>query len=378
MSCPVSDICGGCSCRDMEYSRYKEFKVNNIKRILTAVNSSSYQFQTPIFINDGTRRRASMNFAYKHKCISMGFNKNKTNQIVDINKCPLLTPKLNHVLPFIRNLLENLCAEQYSEKKGKKLITKNICGGDVFICEVDNGIDLVLEIDCTLSMNHRMIIFELSQTEDAIIRISHRHHTNDEAETIIEKSKPFIRVGEYDVFVPAGTFLQPSHDGQKALGDIVSNYLRDVKGNIADLFCGVGTFSYMLASYPNVKIKAIDSSSALLNGFQESINRNKINNISIINKNLFKYPLASDELKDFTAIIFDPPRSGAKAVCLALANSKFKPDIIVAISCNPATFVNDANILIDGGYNLDELTMVDQFIYSNHSELVARFTKKHI
>ena len=53
-----------------------------------------------------------------------------------------------------------------------------------------------------------------------------------------------------------------------------------------------------------------------------------------------------------------------------------KPKIIVAVSCNPNTFVNDANMLISGGYKLQEVTMVDQFIYSNHSELVAFFTKE--
>ena len=94
-----------------------------------------------------------------------------------------------------------------------------------------------------------------------------------------------------------------------------------------------------------------------------------------MNKNLFKYPFDENELKDFDAILFDPPRAGAKAVCEKIALSNHKPDILVAVSCNPNTFVNDANTLISGGYKLKEVSMVDQFIYSNHSELVAFFTK---
>ena len=85
-----------------------------------------------------------------------------------------------------------------------------------------------------------------------------------------------------------------------------------------------------------------------------------------------------NELKNFKAILFDPPRAGAKAVCEKIASSANKPDIIVAVSCNPSTFVNDANSLIRGGYALREITMVDQFTYSNHSELVAFFTKNNI
>ena len=145
--------------------------------------------------------------------------------------------------------------------------------------------------------------------------------------------------------------------------------------NIADLFCGVGTFSYLFAGQKNTKITAIDSSAPLLKGFNDSINANQITNIKIVNKNLFKYPLDENELKEFDVIIFDPPRAGAKELCCSIAKSENQPEHIIAISCNPQTFVNDAETLISGGYKLEEITMVDQFPYSNHSELVAFFTK---
>ena len=76
--------------------------------------------------------------------------------------------------------------------------------------------------------------------------------------------------------------------------------------------------------------------------------------------------------------MFDPPRAGAKALCAELAKCGGKPEIIVAVSCNPETFVNDAGQLISGGWRLKEITMVDQFVYSDHSELVACFTKEKI
>ena len=263
-----------------------------------------------------------------------------------------------------------------SNKKGKKIISQYITKGDVFICEVDNGIDIVLEYDAPLELNHRMIIFEKISSNDLVVRISHRRSAFGNVETIIEKSRPYIKIGNYDVFIPAGTFLQPSSEGQNALGNLVLKYFENVQGNIADLFCGVGTFSYLLSSKDKVKITAIDSSEQLLKGFQDSINKNQITNIKIANKNLFKYPLDENELKEFDAILFDPPRAGAKALCENIARSNFKPEILVAVSCNPNTFVNDANMLIAGGYKLKEVTMVDQFIYSNHSELVAFFTKE--
>ena len=91
---------------------------------------------------------------------------------------------------------------------------------------------------------------------------------------------------------------------------------------------------------------------------------------------MFKYPLDNAELQDIDVVVFDPPRAGAAAQAKALSSmpTDSRPQKIIAISCNPSTFVNDANMLIQGGYKLQEVTMVDQFTYSNHSELVGLFT----
>ena len=75
------------------------------------------------------------------------------------------------------------------------------------------------------------------------------------------------------------------------------------------------------------------------------------------------------ELKRFDAVVFDPPRQGAEAQARALAASPVAT--VVAVSCNPATFARDARILIDGGYRLERVTPVDQFLYAAHVELVG-------
>ena len=89
-------------------------------------------------------------------------------------------------------------------------------------------------------------------------------------------------------------------------------------------------------------------------------------------RDLARRPLDPDELRRFDAVVFDPPRAGAKEQAEALAQS-YVP-IVVAVSCNPATFARDARILVDGGYGLDWVRPVDQFLWSPHLELVARFS----
>jgi 23S rRNA (uracil1939-C5)-methyltransferase len=79
------------------------------------------------------------------------------------------------------------------------------------------------------------------------------------------------------------------------------------------------------------------------------------------------------ELNDFDAVVFDPPRQGAEAQTRQLADSRVP--LIVAVSCNPSTFARDARILIDGGYRIDSVTPIDQFKYTAHVELVARFVR---
>jgi 23S rRNA (uracil1939-C5)-methyltransferase len=83
--------------------------------------------------------------------------------------------------------------------------------------------------------------------------------------------------------------------------------------------------------------------------------------------------LSRTELKRFDAVVFDPPRQGAYAQARELAASGVP--VVVAVSCNPATFARDARILVDGGYRLVRVTPVDQFLYSAHVELVARFQR---
>lgn len=376
MTCELSNICGGCQFRNLDIKAYQLKKEQDFIRNLQGLSQENIKFGEPIFIPDGNRRRASFAFSYKKGQLTLGFNESQSNNLVDCQICPLLTPKLNANLSNFRLMVSEICAIPFVEGKGKKQIKSNLNSGDILVCEADNGVDVVLEFDKELNLNHRMAIFEMSQNYSDIIRISHRRKLGDTPETIVEKIKPIIKIADYNVYIPAGTFLQPSKAGETALVDLVLKYLGDSNGKIADLFCGVGTFSYPISRNINNKITAIDSSVELLEGFRQSVNKNVIPNIEIVTKNLFKYPLDETELKGFEVVVSDPPRAGASAQAAKIAAMSNKPKKLIAISCNPHSFIKDANLLLDSGYKIEEITFVDQFIYSNHSELVALFTIK--
>ena len=88
-------------------------------------------------------------------------------------------------------------------------------------------------------------------------------------------------------------------------------------------------------------------------------------------RDLATWPLSGAALKKVQAVVIDPPRAGAKAQTEALAQDG--PPTIVAVSCNPATFARDARTLREGGYSLEWVAPLDQFLFTGHVELVARF-----
>ncbi len=377
MTCPYQQTCGGCPYHNLGLADYQKLKIEQFSRIISQLNPKDIKTGEPIFIADGTRRRAELAFKHNRGNLVLGFNESKSHEIINIESCPLLTAKINKVIPQLRLFLSEFCNIKVSEKlKNKKFRTYNIGSGDVWLTEAVNGVDMLLEINEPMGLEHRMALCDFANGAEDIARISVQSGKS-KPETVIEKSRPYLSIGGYQVFIPAGTFLQASNAGEQALISLVLKYIGDSQGNIADLFCGVGTFSYPLAANPKNKITAVDSSDELLAGFQKSVNHNTIPNIKISRKNLFKYPLDTNELKGFDIVVFDPPRAGAAAQTAQLAAmpDEDKPQKVIAVSCNPHTFVNDANTLISGGYRIIEITLVDQFVYSTHSELVALFEK---
>ena len=79
------------------------------------------------------------------------------------------------------------------------------------------------------------------------------------------------------------------------------------------------------------------------------------------------------ELKPFDAVVLDSPRAGAEAQVGQLARSSVPR--VAYVSCDVASFVRDAGVLLRGGYTLEQVTPVDQFRYSQHVELVGVFSK---
>ena len=376
MTNSICEICGGCAYRNLGKEVYQKNKEDDFKKTISLIKKSNPLIEATVFIEDGNRRRADMEFIFDRKKQILGFNEAKTHNVINIINCPMLTPGLNNILPKLHDFLKEFCSVSYTVKnKKKKLETKTIQNGSIQMLEADNGFDFMLKLNDEPCLEHRMLVADFINSQENILRISWQIK-NLEPETIIEKITPEIYISDYTIPLPQNVFLQASKNAETKMIEKVLDYMGDTTGKIADLFCGLGTFTYPLAKNKNNIILSVDSSSLSTEGLKRAINKNKIQNVEVINKNLFKYPLDASELKNVKALVIDPPRAGAHEQCVEIAKIQpdDKPEKIVFISCNPKTFVYDAQILIDSGYSFDKVTLVDQFVYSKHQELIALFT----
>ncbi|MEJ2037038.1 MAG: methyltransferase, partial [Maritimibacter sp.] len=160
-------------------------------------------------------------------------------------------------------------------------------------------------------------------------------------------------------------------DGEAALLSVVRAAVGNAK-QIADLFAGCGTFTLPLAE--NAELHAVESVEEMLTALDKGWRlASGLKKVSTETRDLFRRPLMPDELKRFDAVVIDPPRAGAEAQMHEIAASELKQ--VAAVSCNPVSFARDARILIDAGFQLEKITVVDQFRWSTHVELAAGFRR---
>lgn len=370
----ICEICGGCPYRNIDEKTYQQHKMENFMQNMARV-SADVKIDEAVFISDGLRRRAEIEFSFVKNKLIMGFNESKSHNLVDISQCPMLLSEINQLLPLLHEFMTMFCSTPLKIKsKKKKVEIKYIKEGRIYVLAADNGLDIVLNLTEEPELEHRLLVADFVNKIPEICRFSWKIKEN-EAETIVMQRAPEIYIAGCSIEVPQNVFLQASKTAEKTMIERVVEYLGNTRGKIADLFCGLGTFTYPLAKMEGNEIVSADSYEPSLVGLKKALNRNQIQNVKIVKRNLFKYPFDKDDLKDIRAIVIDPPRAGAHEQCRAIADipNEYKPEKIIFVSCNPNTFVYDADILIKAGYKIERVTLIDQFVYSKHQELIALF-----
>lgn len=337
--------CGGCQLQHVSDRAYRAYLVSRIETALDQ-HGIAAEIRAPHLSPPHSRRRASLHALRTASGAVIGFNAAKSHRIVDMRENHILRPELVALIDPLRKLLATV------------LQPKRVA--EVQMTLADRGADLLL----------KGVAPEGLEGVEALTAFCERHGlarlSLDQGfgpEAFYEPVPATVTLSGTPVLLPVGAFLQATQDGEHALIDAVLEAVQGAR-RTADLFAGLGTFALAL---PGQVYAAEASRDAIL-----SLKR-AAPQLASEHRDLYRRPLDVDELSRFEAVVLDPPRSGAEAQVRNIAGSVVPR--IAFVSCNPATFGRDAEILIEGGYRLQWVRPVGQFRWSTHVELAAAFVR---
>ena len=342
--------CGGCAAQHMSPPLYHKWKRGLVAEALER-EGVSVEVGELVDAHGAGRRRATFHARFPHgQPDEVGFMRARSHDIIAIDDCPLFSPGMAGAIPAARALSGDL-----------RGLMKPL---DISITATLDGLDVDLRGSGPLA---RAETQKLARTADALDLARVSNH----GEVVIERRPPRVAFGEALVKLPPGAFLQATEAGEAWLAEFAERALANAK-RVADLFCGAGAFALRLAR--RCEVFAADADDAAVAALARAAATTPgVHNVRAETRDLFRRPLRADELAAFDATLIDPPRAGALEQARAIAASALP--LVVSISCNAASFARDARVLIDGGFQVESVTPLDQFRFSAHVELAAVFRR---
>jgi 23S rRNA (uracil1939-C5)-methyltransferase len=341
--------CGGCALQHLAPAAYASFKRDLIVEALARRGLADVTVAAPALSPPGSRRRAS--FAARRgarRCV-VGFHAAASPRVVPLAECPVTMPAIVALLPALAECLARCLPVDGA--------------ADVLVTALDGGLDVAIDAETTPDLAAREALAEFAMAQD-VARLTWS------GAPIAQRRPLALRLGEVAVTPPPGGFLQATAAGEHAIVTAVLDAL-PTRGKVADLFAGCGTISLPLASR-GLSVHAIECDDAALAALAAAARTAQLPIVTEA-RDLERQPLSGTALDGLAAVVFDPPRAGAPAQAAALAVSRVPT--VVAVSCHPGSFARDARTLVDGGYRLEHVQPIDQFLWSPHVELVAVFRR---
>ena len=349
--CPHFGVCGGCQQQHASVALQQRSKSTALARLIKHdVND--------IIAGEpwGYRRRArlSLNYQPKTQKLEMGFRKSSASDIVDVNQCPVLVPRLEALLPDLRNCLSDL---------------QGVCSlGHVELVLADNGPLMVLRHTAPLSAKDREKLERFSHSHDLALFLAPQ---SEILEQVTGEAPWYASNGLRLTFSPRD-FIQVNDGVNQQMVEKALTWLDVQKSDrVLDLFCGMGNFTLPLARKA-ASVVGVEGVEALVVKGQENALQNGLQNVTFFHQNLEEDVTQQPWAKQgFDKILLDPARAGAQGVMAHII--KLAPKRVVYVSCNPATLARDSEALIRAGYQIQRLAMLDMFPHTGHLESMVLF-----
>jgi len=353
--CPHFGVCGGCALQHWAHGPYLAWKVERLVRTLARERLEAEVL--PAFAaGPGARRRVALHARRgDRQAARLGYKVRRAWDLVDIEVCPISELAIQQAIPGLKRLAAPLF--EHPKSAPTLHVTVTAAGLDVEITGVERR-------SGGLSGDARMVLAERAAEAD-LARVTM------DGEVAYQARAPEVRLGPAIVRLPPGAFLQATARAETAMADFVAGEAEGA-ARIADLYCGVGTFTFRLAEV--APVHAADFSAGAIRALAAAVGTAPgLKGVTAEARDLVRRPVLAEELRKFDLAVFDPPRAGAAEQVAEIARSNLTK--VVAVSCNPATFVRDARRLVDAGFRLETVLPVDQFLWSSHIELCAAFSR---
>ena len=352
--CPHFGECGGCALQHWSAEPYLAWKRD---RVIEALSWEGLETEVlPTFASPpGSRRRLALHARAGKGGAVIGFKGRRSWKLTPIQVCTIANPRLVAALPALRALARPFLEHPKSAPTLHITLTRTGLDIDVTGVEAKSG---------GLSADARVRAAQAAQAAD-FARVSLA------GEVIYGARQAVVTLGPANVVLPTGSFLQAVPQAEEAMAQFAVDAVSGA-AKIADLYCGVGTFTFRLAQVGTVL--AADSAAPAIAALKAAAGATPgLKTITAEARDLARRPVLSRELAKIDAVVFDPPRAGALEQAGEIARSKVSR--VVGVSCNPATFARDAKVLCDAGFRLERVLPVDQFLWSPHVEMVGVFSR---
>ncbi|MBV1920040.1 MAG: 23S rRNA (uracil(1939)-C(5))-methyltransferase RlmD [Pseudomonadales bacterium] len=368
--CQHADVCGGCSLQHLSTDAQISLKQSVLVEQLTHFGDiqPDHVVEPIRGPSEGYRRKAR--FAIKHEpegsCI-IGFRAKNSARVVPITRCSVLPSNLSNLIPELQVLVSGL-------QKSAVISHVDLTQGDSVTVLTFRHIKPLTDSDfqslLTFCQQH---LFHLYLQPDSAASI-HRVWPDNDKEPLSYTFKYPELQKPVDIQFSPNDFIQVNGGNNSKLVAQAIDFLDlDKNDRVLDLFCGIGNFTLPIATLVS-KVVGVEGSDHMVVRAKQNASRNALSNVAFhsadLTQTLDNQPWSYD---GFTKVLIDPPRSGALDIIKNIAH--FSPEKIVYVSCNPATLARDAGELIQQGYKMVRVGVVDMFPHTTHVESIALFER---
>ncbi|AZQ83352.1 23S rRNA (uracil(1939)-C(5))-methyltransferase RlmD [Colwellia sp. Arc7-635] len=350
--------CGGCNLQHMNYQHQLDYKQDKITQLFArqALNDS-LPWQKNIVSNEWHyRRKARIGVQYdKRGEAIVGFRQRESSHLTSIKSCPVLVEAFANIFTELKGVLA-------------KLSGKNAVGHVEVIAANENVVVVRQLIKMTAQDKKLWQAFASKNSWEVYL---------DDGENIspLAEDKPlFYSLTEsIKINFSVNSFIQVNDVVNKAMVEQAQTWLMlNEQDVVLDLFCGLGNFSLPIAQQVD-RVVGIEGVDKMVARAQENAQSNGISNCQFycadLNSAWQDQPWAAQK---YSKVLLDPARAGAYEALTQLLPLKIEK--ILYVSCDPASLARDTKLLIDHGYKIEKIALMDMFSQTKHVETMVMFS----